>query len=412
MKDSKKAFDLCVVGLGYVGLPTAALAAKSGLKVLGVDIDARRIAMIQGGKIDGSEPHLNSLVSEVVEEGKLELSCSLEGPSETYVIAVPTPSMKGSFDSRFVDAAVDLLAPSLRGDELIILESTCPPGTTVKLKERILRVRDTDALKHLAVAHCPERVLPGNVVKEIAENDRIIGGVDTRSAKRAVDFYSKFSVGKLWQTDSATAEMAKLVENAYRDVNIAFANEISMIAHQSGVEIDKLIYLANQHPRVNILNPGIGVGGHCICVDPYFLIESSPHYSKLLSAAREVNDQKTNWAAEQLSRYFDAQSPAKVGWLGLAYKANSSDARNSPSVKLLCCLADAYPNVRFSVHDPYISELPQDLRGYLNVSFQGVSQIERESDVVVAAVLHNQYSSLELEDFTVSGLKLVKRANV
>lgn len=403
-----ESFDLCVIGLGYVGLPTAALAAKAGLTVLGVDISSRRVADIREGNLDQSEPGLASLVSGTIASGHLKLSTGLERSCDTFIIAVPTPSRNGLYDSRYVDAAAQLLTPALRGDELVILESTCPPGSTIKLKETIVHLGNFGTSNGLAVAHCPERVLPGNVIEEISGNDRVIGGVDSQSTKRAVDFYSKISTGELWGTDSTTAEMSKLVENSYRDVNIAFANEISQIAYEYGVNANDLIQLANRHPRVNVLSPSIGVGGHCICVDPYFLIQASPHQSALLSAARRVNDGKTVWVAEQLIERLREAAPRSVGWFGLAYKPNASDSRNSPSVRLLRILAEEFPSIQFLVHDPFVPDLPRDLTCLSNVSTKSIQKVKKQCEFGILAVEHKQYLSLDVQDCSVPEIKLVR----
>ena len=323
------------IGLGYIGLPTSALIASHGTNVLGVDVNAKVVDTINKGKIHIVEPDLDKVVSKAVSNGFLKASTK---PSEAdvYLIVVPTP-FKGNHepDISFVEAATKGIIPTLKKGDLYIIESTSPIGTTEKMQKLIFASRpELEGAIH--IAYCPERVLPGNVMHELVENDRVIGGVDEASTQKAISFYRKYVKGKLHGTNARTAEMCKLVENSSRDSQIAFANELSLICDKADINVWELINLANKHPRVNILQPGCGVGGHCIAVDPYFIVSDYPAESKMIGTAREVNNYKSFWCAEKIQNeklQFELKHgrKPKTALMGLAFKPNIDDLRESPA---------------------------------------------------------------------------------
>ena len=323
------------LGLGYIGLPTAALAASRGLEVVGVDVDPAIVGKVNRGEIHIVEPGLAEAVREAVSAGRLR--ASLEPVlGDVYVVVVPTP-FKGNHepDVSYVEAATRSVVPLLKEDDLFVIESTSPVGTTDRMARLIFAERPELEGK-LSVAYCPERVLPGNVLYELVHNDRVIGGIDDRSTRRAMEFYARFVEGKLHATDAKTAEMCKLTENSSRDSQIAFANELSMICDKAGVNVWELIELANKHPRVNILQPGCGVGGHCIAVDPWFIVSDYPEQAQLIKRARETNDYKADWCANKVMEACQAfvekndREPV-VACMGLAFKPNIDDLRESPA---------------------------------------------------------------------------------
>ena len=298
---------IVVMGLGYIGLPTASMLATKGHQVLGVDVNGEAVNTINSGKIHIVEPDLDILVRSAVNSGNLRAAL-LPEEADTFILAVPTPfkataNNPKAPDISYIEAATKTIAPFLKTGDLVIIESTSPVGTTERIAAIIAELRpdlypslpSTHNPSPVYIAHCPERVLPGHIIRELVDNDRIIGGIDKASAQKASDLYKTFSNGNIFLTDSKTAEMAKLVENSYRDVNIAFANELSMICDRMGINVWELIELANKHPRVNILNPGPGVGGHCIAVDPWFIVADAPEEARLIRVAREVNDHKPHW---------------------------------------------------------------------------------------------------------------------
>ena len=326
--------EVVTIGLGYIGLPTSALIASHGTNVLGVDINQHVVDTISEGKIHIVEPDLEKIVSAAVSKGNLKAStkaCS----AEVYLIVVPTP-FKGNHepDISFVEAATKGIIPLLKKGDLYIIESTSPIGTTEKMQELIYAARP-ELKEHIYIAYCPERVLPGNVMYELVHNDRVIGGVNEASTAKATAFYAKYVKGELHATNARTAEMCKLVENSSRDVQIAFANELSLICDKADINVWELINLANKHPRVNILQPGCGVGGHCIAVDPYFIVSDYPMESKIIGTAREVNNYKSFWCAEKIQNeklkfeLVHGRKPS-VALMGLAFKPNIDDLRESP----------------------------------------------------------------------------------
>ncbi|MET3948372.1 UDP-N-acetyl-D-mannosaminuronic acid dehydrogenase [Arthrobacter sp. UYCu512] len=392
---------VAVIGLGYIGLPTAAILAANGIRVIGVDVNQGTVDAVNRGEVPFVEPDLSVHVAGAVSQ-KL-LSASTETPTaDAYIVAVPTPFLSDrTADLSYIESAALGIAPQLRGGELIILESTSPPRATRHLANYILGLRpdlSSDGANGKPVvhfAHCPERVLPGRVMIELVTNDRIVGGTTREAAERAKDLYGVFCQGEIHLTDDVTAEMAKLVENAYRDVNIAFANELSFISDTVGIDVWELIRLANHHPRVNILQPGPGVGGHCIAVDPWFIVAAAPEDAKLIRQAREVNDSKPEWV---VGKVMDALSglPAKseIAVLGLAFKANIDDLRESPAVEIAKRLADALPEKCINVVEPHVQELPSSLTGRNNISLQDLEHALERSAVVVLLVDHEAFTKL------------------
>ena len=324
-----------MIGLGYIGLPTAALIAQSKTHVHGVDINQKVVDTINAGKIHIVEPELDEAVASAVANGYLKADTK-PVEANAYLIVVPTPfKAKNEPDISYVEAATKAILPLLKEDDLYIIESTSPVGTTEKMMHLIYSERP-ELKGKINIAYCPERVLPGNVMYELVNNDRVIGGVDEKSTKKAIAFYSQFIKGKLHPTNARTAEMCKLVENSSRDVQIAFANELSLICDKADINVWKLIELANKHPRVNILQPGCGVGGHCIAVDPYFIVAEYPMESKIIGTAREINNYKSFWCAEKVKSAkleFELKNGRKpsVALMGLAFKPNIDDLRESPA---------------------------------------------------------------------------------
>ncbi|MFK5951135.1 MAG: UDP-N-acetyl-D-mannosamine dehydrogenase, partial [Methylococcales bacterium] len=320
---------ICVIGLGYIGLPTASLLGTKGFSVHGVDVSEHVVDTINKGKIHIVEPDLDIMVKSAVNAGNLK--AGLEPiEADVFIIAVPTP-FKGDYepDLSYVESATKMISPFVKPGDLVILESTSPVGTTDEVVAKILTADGHDTEKEVFVAHCPERVLPGRILIELVENDRIVGGVNALATEKAVEFYNTFVRGEVLSTDSRTAEMAKLTENSSRDVSIAFANELSLICDDEGINVWELISLANRHPRVNILNPGPGVGGHCIAVDPWFIVARSPEHAKLIKTARLVNDAKPDWVIEKVKSRAEKFKHPVIGCLGLAFKADVDDLRES-----------------------------------------------------------------------------------
>jgi UDP-N-acetyl-D-mannosaminuronic acid dehydrogenase len=326
---------VCVVGLGYIGLPTASLLGTKGCQVTGVDVSREVVETIHQGRIHIEEPDLDLLVKSAVQSGNLKAALT-PCESDVFVLAVPTPIRADKQpDLSMVEAAARSIVPFVRPGALVILESTSPVGTTDGIVARILREAGCEVGESVFVAYCPERVLPGRILTELVENDRIVGGVDDASTEAALEFYQSFVRGEVIGTDSRTAEMVKLSENSFRDVNIAFANELSMICARSGVSVWEVIRLANRHPRVKILQPGPGVGGHCIAVDPWFIVASDPTHSKLIRAAREVNDHKPHWVIERVRQCAAKVREPVIACLGLSFKADVDDLRESPACEIV-----------------------------------------------------------------------------
>lgn len=393
--------DLCVIGLGYIGLPTASIFATKGKRVLGVDVSPAVVETINGGRIHIQEPDLDVLVRAAVQSGNLRAASS-PAPAAVFILAVPTPFDVAADGARlpdlsYVEAATRSLAPHVRPGNLIILESTSPVGTTEKVRawlEDELARRGLPAVADLLYAHCPERILPGQMLKELVSNDRIAGGLTPAAALKAKELYETFCTAQIFLTDARTAEMAKLTENAFRDVNIAFANELSLICDRLNIDVWELIRLANRHPRVKILQPGPGVGGHCIAVDPWFIVAAAPTEARLLRVAREVNDSKPHHVVAQV-RAAAARFPKPVvACLGLAFKANVDDLRESPAVEIALALVAGGHEVL--AVEPHVRELPATLQG--KVRLVTLPDALAAANVVVLLVDHRAFGSLQLAD--------------
>jgi UDP-N-acetyl-D-mannosaminuronic acid dehydrogenase len=396
-------YDICVLGLGYIGLPTASIFASNGFKVLGVDIMSSVVDTINRGNIHIAEPDLDVLVRAAVQSGNLRAALN-PACANTYIIAVPTPFKHGPGESRTpdlssVEAATRSLAGVVESGVLVILESTSPVGTTEKMSEwlrdeLLLRKREVNT-HEILFAHCPERILPGQMLKELVTNDRIMGGLTPGAAQKAKLLYQSFCVGEIFLTDSRTAEMAKLTENAFRDVNIAFANELSLICERLGIDVWDLIRLANRHPRVKILKPGPGVGGHCIAVDPWFIVDSAPDLARLIRSAREVNDAKPHHVIAQVKAAAALQSEPIIACLGLAFKANVDDLRESPAVEIVRHLAQAEIG-SILVVEPNIPGFPGVLAD-LSMSIKSVTLDLAISSANIIVLLVDHRSFLEMD---------------
>lgn len=391
---------VAVIGLGYIGLPTAAVLASSGANVIGVDINAENVKVINRGLVPFVEPDMATTVAGVVSQGFL--TATTETPhAETYIVAVPTPFVDGHKpDLSYIRDAGEQIAPLLVGNELVVLESTSPPGTTEFLAETILKVRpdltlEPNAPNSIYFAHCPERVLPGRIMIELRTNDRIIGTLNGNAGERARELYQLFCEGEFLMTDARTAELSKLTENAYRDVNIAFANELSMIADSLDINVWELIELANHHPRVNILQPGPGVGGHCIAVDPWFIVAASPDRASLIKTAREVNDAKPEFVIDKLLPQARRISSVKIAALGLAFKPNIDDLRESPARQIVGRLAEELPEAEILVAEPNIDQLPVELQACPNVSLSWTESAIEHADIVLLLVDHQEFTQLD-----------------
>lgn len=397
---------ICVVGLGYIGLPTASLLATKGFEVHGVDISSKIVEIINAGNIHIVEPDLDVLVKSAVQSGRLKVSLN-PASADVFILAVPTPFRDDHVpDISYVEAATRSIAPCLRPGNLVILESTCPVGTTEKVAGWIQELRPDLRIPNLSptviasetdfqlfIAHCPERVLPGQILKELVENDRIVGGINEPSSEVAKGFYKQFVSGAVLTTDSRTAELAKLVENTYRDVNIAFANELSVICEGLKIDVWKLIEFANHHPRVNILKPGPGVGGHCIAVDPWFIVDALPEEAKLIRTAREINDAKPNFVVKKVKENADRFKEPTIACFGLAYKANVDDLRESPSVEIVRQLAALHLGDIWAV-EPHIEKLPSTL-ALCNVHLVPLMDALKKADIIVGLVDHAVFREID-----------------
>jgi len=431
---------ICVLGLGYIGLPTAAMFATHGFQVVGVDINERVVETLNQGEVHIHEPGLKTLVQAALKSGNLRVACEPE-PADVFIIAVPTPLREGAEEHRsmgageqrsggaegnvalykkadlsYVIAAAESIVPCLRPGNLVVLESTVPPCTTVEVLVPILErsglrvsreaeeTRSTgageqrsegdfsSAPQHLCtsalyVAHCPERVLPGRILEELVQNDRVVGGVDRTSAEMAKALYASFVEGEIFLTDATTAEMVKLMENTYRDVNIALANEFALVAERLGINVWEAIELANRHPRVNILKPGPGVGGHCIAVDPWFIVESAPDVVRLIRVSREINDGMPSHVMHIVKKELSSIPTPVVTVLGIAYKGDVDDIRESPALKVVNQLLEAGYRVR--IFDPHVREVPC-LSGYLCTLDDAVEG----SDCLLVLTDHSEFKSI------------------
>ena len=398
--DPREFDKVSVVGLGYIGLPTAAFIASKGIPVIGVDVNQGAVDSINAGKVPFFEPGFGELLSRVVEEGTLSAQ-SEQIEASAYIVCVPTPFREDhSVDTKYIRAAAEALAPYLKAGALVVLESTSPPGTTENMAKYLIDLRpdlslDDEDENAIYVAHCPERVLPGKIMEEMENNDRVIGGLTPKGAALARNLYATFCTADLLVTNATTAEMAKLTENSFRDVNIAFANELSLICDRLGIDVWELIELANHHPRVNILQPGPGVGGHCIAVDPWFIVSASPEEAKLIKTAREVNDGKPEWVIDKVLRALKGKDNPVVAALGIAFKNDIDDLRESPSLEIVKRLGVENPDLDIRVVEPNVDELPPVLKNLSNITKQGVDEAISAADVVLLLVNHREFVALE-----------------
>ncbi len=392
---------ISVIGLGYIGLPTAAIIASRGVNVIGVDVSQNAVDTINQGKIHIVEPDLDIVVRSVVQTGNLKATTNPE-PADAFMIAVPTPFKENHQpDLSYIEAAAKAISPILEKGNLVVLESTSPVGTTEKLATWLAQARpdlsfplngndDTD----INIAYCPERVLPGYVLQELVSNDRVVGGLTSECAKRAVTLYELFVKGDCLKTNARTAEMAKLTENSFRDVNIAFANELSLICDTLNINVWELIKLSNRHPRVNILNPGPGVGGHCIAVDPWFIVSSDPDNAKIIRTAREVNDNKPHYVVERVKKVADRFKEPVIACLGLSFKADIDDFRESPAVEIVKVLAKSSIGQILAV-EPNIKKLPLELE--INVKKTDVNEAILRADIILLLVDHKEFKKIHPE---------------
>ena len=385
----------CILGLGYIGLPTAAVLARAGHRVIGVDVNAEVVDTVNQGRIHIVEPDLDQAVATAVSSGALSAQLT-PAPADVFVIAVPTPFLSGvdgiprpNID--YVHSAARAIAPVLRTGNLVLLESTSPVGTTEQVAELIARFSGLNT-EQFQIAYCPERVLPGRILKELISNDRVIGGLTPAAAEAGKSFYGSFCQGELLTTSSRTAELVKLTENSFRDVNIAFANELSLVCDRLGINVRELIGLANHHPRVNVLQPGCGVGGHCIAVDPWFIAAEAPDVTPLIQTARRVNDGKSRWVIEQVQTRASALEdqlgrPARIGCLGLAFKPDVDDLRESPALHITTELLAS--GLEVLACEPNLHVHP-------TIKLHTLEQVLSEADLLIFLVAHSPFRSLDL----------------
>ncbi|PRX33290.1 UDP-N-acetyl-D-mannosaminuronic acid dehydrogenase [Paraburkholderia sp. BL18I3N2] len=388
-----------VIGLGYIGLPTAAVFAARRKHVIGVDVSQHAVDTINRGAIHIVEPELDMLVHAAVTQGYLRATITPE-PADAFLIAVPTPFSDGyKPDLRFIEAASHAIAPVLKKGDLVVLESTSPVGTTEQMAAWMAQLRpdltfpqQAGEQSEIRIAHCPERVLPGHVIRELVENDRVIGGMTPRCSELARELYQSFVRGECILTDARTAEMCKLTENSFRDVNIAFANELSIICDKLDINVWELIRLANRHPRVSILQPGPGVGGHCIAVDPWFIVDSAPDQARLIRTARTVNDAKPGYVVDRVERAARRFKDPVIACLGLAFKANIDDLRESPAVEIAAELAERFAG-QVVVVEPNVRTLPASLDGRARLC--ELNEALLEADIIVILVDHAQFRRVD-----------------
>lgn len=399
---------VCMIGLGYIGLPTAATMASRGYSVLGVDINQHAVDTINAGDVHIIEPDLDMLVRAAVTDGKLFAKTSIaeSDQCDIYMIAVPTPFKDNKKpDLSYVKSAVESLAPFLKKGDCVILESTSPVGTTAKIAgwltalrpDLSIPVENIEGQYDINIAYCPERVLPGKVLHEIVHNDRIIGGLTKVCAERVCNFYKTFVQGECLKTKARTAAMCKLTENAYRDVNIAFANELSMICDEQGIDVWELRELANRHPRVDILKPGPGVGGHCIAVDPWFIVDASPERSRLIKTAREVNDYKPEYVVQLILQKLKVLKTNEVVFWGLAFKPDIDDFRESPAIEVVTQFQENCGDCNIKVVEPNINSLPQSINNYFKLELTPLQKARScEGALHVFLVAHTDFVKVVL----------------
>ncbi|MDH5217050.1 MAG: UDP-N-acetyl-D-mannosamine dehydrogenase [Gammaproteobacteria bacterium] len=383
---SVKEKTVCVIGLGYIGLPTASLLGTKGYKVHGVDVSQKVVDTINGSGIHIVEPDLDILVKSAVGAGNLV--ASLEPcEADVFIIAVPTP-FKDNYapDLSYVEEATRKIETYVKPGNLVILESTCPVGTTDEVVGKILSDAGHDIENDVMIAHCPERVLPGRILIELVQNDRVVGGINEKSTKKAVEFYQTFVSGKVLETNAKTAELVKLTENSYRDVNIAFANELSLISDSENINVWDVIRLANRHPRVNILYPGPGVGGHCIAVDPWFIVNRSPEHAKLIRVAREVNDAKPEWVLNKVRQNASKFKKPVIACLGLAFKADVDDLRESPALQIVRQI------LKESIGEVLVCE--PNLKEHSEFALKSLNEAVKYADIILVLVNHKEFMNL------------------
>lgn len=379
---------ICIIGLGYIGLPAAAMFASNGYKVVGVDINNKVIDALEKGEVIIEEPYLKNIVQQEVISGNLTASKEPQ-EADVFIIAVPTPLTKDkNADMSFVKKATESIIPYLKKGNIVVLESTSPTGTVKNLIIPILKKSGLKIGEELYIGYCPERVLPGQILFELVNNNRVIGGINRKSAEKIKDLYQTFVKGEIYLTDTITAEMCKIVENTYRDVNIAFANELSKICENIGVDVWEVVKLCNKHPRVNIHQPGPGVGGHCLAVDPWFMVEQNPELAKIIKLARETNDSMPQFIFNKIENILkNIKGVKKVTMLGITYKANIDDTRESPVINLIELLEKH--NYKISVVDPYVKEF--------RYRVENVTEAAKDSDLLVLAVNHKDFKDLDFD---------------
>lgn len=393
---------ICMIGLGYIGLPTAAVFASRKVNVIGVDINQHAVDTINKGEIHIVEPELDILVHSTVKEGFLRATTTPE-EADAFIMAVPTPFKGDNHEPNldYIESATRALAKVLKKGNLVILESTSPVGATEKMAQWLSEERNDLTFPQqnaeesdIRIAHCPERVLPGHVIRELVENDRIIGGMTSKCTQDATELYKIFVEGECIATNARTAEMAKLTENASRDVQIAFANELSILCDKMDINVWELIELSNRHPRVNILQPGCGVGGHCIAVDPWFIVNAYPEDAKLITTARNINDGKPHFVIQKVKEAVKDIKNPKIACLGLAFKPDIDDLRESPALEITKMLSDE-SNFNILAVEPNIEELPKVLENRKNVVLSSLDEVKDSTDVVVVLVKHKEFVSFK-----------------
>jgi len=380
---------ICIMGLGYIGMPTAAMFAGNGFEIVGVDVNKNVVDALNKGEITIEEPYLGDLVKQVVNEGRLKASIVPE-PADVFIIAVPTPIKEDkTADMRFVESAVKMIVPYLEKGNTVILESTSPPGTVEKLMCPILEETGLNIYEDLYIAHSPERVIPGKILIELVENNRIVGGINEASAEKVKRLYESFVKGEIYTTDATTAEMCKLMENTFRDVNISLANELGMICEQMGINAWEVIRFANKHPRVFIHQPGPGVGGHCLAVDPWFIVEKYPEMANIIRLSRETNDGMPLHVFKRMREILGTLKNKTITILGITYKPDIDDLRESPILHLVELLSEI-EGIKLKLVDPYVKEYP-DLVEY---SKEKVQEALEDTDLVVLGVNHSEFKEL------------------
>jgi len=408
--------SICMIGLGYIGLPTAAVFARYGMTIKGVDINQHAVDTINQGKIHIEEPGLEELVKLAV-DAKLLKAYTTPQEADAFIMAVPTPFKGEDHEPNvdYIEAATRSLAKVLKKGDLVILESTSPVGTTEKMSQWLAEERPDLTFPHqeageesdVRVAHCPERILPGQMIRELVENDRVVGGITPKCTEAATALYKIFVQGECVETSARVAEMSKLTENSFRDVNIAFANELSLLCDKMDISVWELIEMANKHPRVNILQPGCGVGGHCIAVDPWFIVHDFPHDAKIIKTAREINDGKPLYVISKVKDTVKGIENPKIACLGLAFKPDIDDLRESPALEITKMLSDE-ANVEILVVEPNVKELPEVLANRKNVTLISLDQALQEADVAVVLVKHKEFINFNANKIVLDFVNTIK----